>query len=34
MLHDGEITREQAYALARKVLRGNAEALYHLTAAK
>lgn len=28
MLDDGEITRNQAYALARKVLRGNAETLY------
>lgn len=34
MLNDGEITRDQAYALARKVLRGNPEALYHFTAAK
>ena len=34
MLDDGEITRQQAYALARKVLRANAEALYHLAAAK
>lgn len=29
MLEDGEITRDQAYALARKVLRSNAETLYH-----
>lgn len=34
MLDDGEITREQAYALARKVLRGNAETLYHLAGSK
>jgi predicted TIM-barrel fold metal-dependent hydrolase len=34
MLHDGEITRDKANQLARNVLRGNAEALYHLTTAK
>lgn len=34
MLQDGEITRARAYDLARKVLRGNAEALYHFTGAK
>ena len=34
MLHDGERTRDQVNQLARKVLRGNAEALYHLTTAK
>ena len=34
MFDDGEITRDQAYALARKVLRGNAETLYHFTGPK
>lgn len=34
MLDDGEITRDQAYALARNVLRGNAETLYHFTGPK
>jgi hypothetical protein len=34
MLHDGERTRDQVNELARKVLRGNAEALYRLTTAK
>jgi hypothetical protein len=29
MIHDGEITRTQALAMARSVLRGNAEHLYH-----
>lgn len=31
MLQDGEITRERANAIARLVLRGNAETLYHLS---
>jgi len=31
MLDDGEITRDRAYALARQVLRVNAETLYHFT---
>ncbi|MGC2298969.1 MAG: amidohydrolase family protein [Acidobacteriaceae bacterium] len=30
MLRDGEISRDRADELARRVLRGNAEALYHL----
>jgi uncharacterized protein len=30
MMRDGEITREQALRMARAVLRGNAERLYHL----
>ena len=30
MLEDGEITRNRAEEIARRVLRGNAEALYHL----
>jgi predicted TIM-barrel fold metal-dependent hydrolase len=34
MLDDGEITRDQAYALARKVLRGNAETLYGFRGSK
>jgi hypothetical protein len=31
MIHDGEITRAQAIVMARSVLRGNAERLYHLS---
>lgn len=34
MLDDGEITRDQAYTLARQVLRGNAETLYHFKGPK
>lgn len=34
MLCDGEITRDRADAIARMVLRENAEGLYHFTAAK
>jgi hypothetical protein len=30
MLEDGEITRNRAEEIARRVLRGNAETLYHL----
>jgi hypothetical protein len=33
MMRDGEITRDQAIAFARKVLRGNAASLYHLNGA-
>ena len=34
MLRDGEISRERANEIARLVLRGNAETLYHFAAAK
>jgi predicted TIM-barrel fold metal-dependent hydrolase len=33
MMRDGEISRLQALAMARSVLRGNAERLYHLSGA-
>ena len=33
MMRDGEITRAQALEMARAVLRGNAERLYHFNAA-
>jgi predicted TIM-barrel fold metal-dependent hydrolase len=34
MLRDHEINRERANEIARMVLRGNAETLYHLQAAR
>ena len=34
MLQDREISRERAYEIARMVLRGNAETLYHLQSAR
>jgi hypothetical protein len=34
MLRDGEITRARAEVIARMVLRGNAEGLYHFAGAK